>query len=55
MVDDLMTEEKVHIERKATLAALAKPGLSRNERFRLNSVLYGLRVYEKCLKEVKKR
>ena len=55
MVDDLMTEEEVRVVRAETLAALGKPGLSGLERYRLNSILYGLRVYEKCLKEVKKR
>ena len=52
LVDHLMTKEEVRVEREKTLAALAKPGLSGLERYRLNSILYGLRVYEKCLKEV---
>ena len=44
LVDDLMTEKEVQVEREKTLAALAKPGLSGLERYRLNSILYGLRV-----------
>jgi hypothetical protein len=36
---DLMTEEEVRVEREQTLAALAKRGLSRLKRHRLNSFL----------------
>jgi hypothetical protein len=49
-----MTEEELLKLKNETLQALAKPWLARIERYRLNTILYSIRVYRQGLKQLEK-
>ncbi len=54
MNQELWNEEDIARERSKALKELLKPGLSKDELYRLKTLLYGLKVYEKCWKTYKK-